>query len=125
MSVYYLLAGLLMFLLSIAHALWGERRIFNQLPTEAINDEFRMSLYVPWHQLTWVLFASGLGLILSAIGQELAFLPYFILAIVAGNLVTFFLICIVKRQTSLFAKTVPQTILFLILMVLIVLGILN
>lgn len=125
MNGFYIFAGLLLILLSVAHLIWGERRLFNLVSPDAIGQENYISLYIPWHQITFVLFASGVGMILAAVSDELAYLPYFILAIVAGNFAVFILICIVKRYTELFRKTIPQTILFLLLIVVIVLGIIS
>jgi len=110
-------------LLSIAHALWGERKIFNTLTTNPMSRETLVSLYVPWHQLSYVLALSGIGLMLSAFRVELAYLPYFIVAVVIGNFATFIVICMVKKQTELFGKTLPQTILFSLLIILIIVGI--
>ena len=123
MNSYYLLAGLLAILLSVAHALWGERYLFNQPSVRNMDPETQVSLYVPWHQISYVLLASGIGLLLAANLTALAGVPYFILALIAGNFVVFVVVLPVKKQTSLFSKTLPQAVLFLVLIVLIVLGI--
>ena len=125
MNTFYLIAGLMLILLSLAYALWGERKLFNLLTPNVVSQETIVSLYVPWHQVTFLLFSSGLALLLSAFRDELAYLPYFVLTIIIGNFAIFILICILKRQTELFGKTLPQTILFSLLIILILLGILS
>jgi hypothetical protein len=123
MNGYFLLAGLLLILLSVAHIIWGEKRLFNVVTADVIGQENFVSLYIPWHQGTFVLFASGVGMFLAASLDELVYLPYFVLVIVIGNLAIFILSCVVKRYTELFRRTVPQTVLFLLLIALIILGI--
>ena len=125
MNIFYLIAGLLLLLLAVAHAIWGERRIFKLLNRESMTAETEISLYVPWHQITYVLFSAGIGLLLSAFLPELAYVPAFIVAIIIGNFTVFVVILVVKQQTQLFRLTLPQTILFLLLIGLIVLGLLN
>ncbi len=71
MNVYYLLAGLLVIFLAVAHAFWGEKRIFDLLKPDDMDDELRISLYVPWHQISYLLFLSGIMLLLSAFSDEL------------------------------------------------------
>ncbi|MBZ0300977.1 MAG: hypothetical protein K8J31_14615 [Anaerolineae bacterium] len=122
MNIFFLAAGLLLLLLSIAHALWGETRLFKLLTPPAADGETFVSLYVPWHQITYLLAASGMALIYSAIQGGASSLTYFVLAIVAGNFSLFILICLIKGQTQLFKKTIPQTVLFLLLIMLIILG---
>ena len=125
MNNFYLIAGVLVLLLSLAHAIWGERRVFKQLNSDSMTAETRISLYVPWHQITYVLFSAGIGLLLAAFLPELAYVPAFIVAVIIGNFTVFVVILIVKRQTQLFGLTLPQTILFLLLIGLIILGLLN
>jgi hypothetical protein len=122
---YFLVAGLLLALLSVAHAVWGERRVFNVLTPTSTDAETYLSVYVPWHQLTGVLLLSGVALVLAAFQSALAVIPVFILALIAANLLVFFALVIGKRQTQIFARTLPQTVLFLLLIVLIILGIVS
>jgi len=123
MNGYFLVAGLLLTLLSVAHAVWGERRVFNVLTPNIIDAETNLSVYVPWHQLTGVLLLSGVALVLATFLSALAFIPVFILALIVSNLLVFFALVIGKRQTQIFAQSLPQTVLFLLLIVLIILGI--
>jgi hypothetical protein len=125
MNMYYLIAGLLVIFLSVAHASWGEKRIFALLKPDSMDDELRISLYVPWHQISYLLFLSGVTLILAAFSDEMTYLPRFILAVIAGNFTVFVVALVMKKQTQLFSATIPQTILFVVLMGLIALGILS
>ncbi len=124
MNGYFLIAGLLLVLLSVAHAIWGERRVFTILTPKTTDAETYLSVYVPWHQLTGVLLLSGVALLLTAFQSSApTFVPIFILAIITSNMLVFFGLVIGKKQTQMFARTLPQTVLFLLLIVLIILGI--
>jgi hypothetical protein len=124
MNGYFLIAGLLLSLLSVAHAIWGERRVFTILTPKATDAETYLSVYVPWHQLTGVLLLSGVTLLLSAFQSSVpTFVPIFILALITSNMLVFFGLVIGKKQTQMFSRTLPQTLLFLLLIVLIILGI--
>jgi hypothetical protein len=124
MNGYFLIAGLLLALLSVAHAIWGERRVFTVLTPNATDPETYLSVYVPWHQLTGVLLLSGVALLLTAFQSSApTFVPIFILALITSNVLVFFGLVIGKKQTQMFARTLPQTVLFLLLIVLIILGI--
>ena len=125
MNLFFLIAALLVLLLSFAHAFWGETRIFNVFTPDRVDAETHISLYVPWHQITYVLLASGIGLLLAAVSPDLRAVAAFIVAVIIGNFAVFVAILIVKKQTQMFAQTLPQTILFLLLIGLIVLGLLN
>ncbi len=123
MNGFFLVAGVMLALLSAAHAIWGERRVFNVLTLGSTDAETLLSVYVPWHQLTGILLLSGVTLLLAAFRLDMAPVPVFILALVAANMLVFFAVVIGKRQTQMFARTLPQTLLFLLVLVLITLGI--
>ncbi len=91
MNVYFLVAGLLLALLSVAHAVWGERRVFTVLTPNTTDAETYLSVYLPWHQLTSVLLLSGVALLLTALQPSVPTLvPVFILALIASNMLVFF-----------------------------------
>lgn len=124
MNGYFLIAGLLLVVLSVAHAIWGERRVFTVLTPKTTNAETYLSVYVPWHQLTGALLLSGIALLLTAFQSSVPkYVPIFILVLITSNLLVFFGIVIGKKQTQIFAQTLPQIILFLLLIILIILGI--
>lgn len=124
MNGYFLISGLLLALLSAAHAVWGERRVFTVVMPSTTDPEAYLSVYVPWHQLTGVLLLSGVALVLTGLQASTPTLvPVFIVALITSNVLVFFGLIIRKRQTQMFARTLPQTVLFLLLIVLIILGI--
>jgi len=125
MNLFFFVAGLLLMLLSIAHAFWGERNVFKTLAQANLPAETYVSIYVPWHQLTVVLFASALSLLLAAFSPELAALPYLVLVIVVGNFATFVFIGLQKSEAGIFRKATPQMVLFSALILLIIAGILS
>lgn len=116
MNVYFLAAGGLLILLALAHATWGEGQVFNRF---SLAPDLKMSVYVPWHQMTYVLFVCGVALLLAPGDSAL---PYFILALVAGNFAVFVAVCVLKKQTHLFSQSLPQMALFFVLINLLVLG---
>lgn len=124
MNGYFFIAGLLLALLSVAHVIWGERRVFTVLTPNTTDAETYLSVYVPWHQLTGALLLSGVALLLTAFQPSVpTFVPIFILALITSNLLVFFGLVMGKKQTQMFARTLPQTVLFLLLIVLIILGV--
>lgn len=125
MNVFFLLAALLILLLSVAHAVWGERKVFQILTTQTLDPEIYLSVYVPWHQLTYILALSGVALIVAAFDDSLEAIAVFVLGIVVGNLGVFVATCVIKKQTEMFSKTVPQTILFSVLIGLLIVGIVS
>lgn len=120
LNFYFAAAGLLLFLLSFTHALWGERRIFNRLNIS--RREF-LSLYVPWHQMTYILFLSGVGMILAALENGLLPLSYFVLALNLGNILVFTIVSLVRKETALIWQSVPQYLLFALLIIVLTAGI--
>jgi hypothetical protein len=124
MNGYFVIAGLLLALLSVAHAIWGERRVFTMLTPKTTDAETYLSVYVPWHQLTGALLLSGVALLLTAFQSSApTFVPIFVLALITSNMLVFLGLVIGKKQTQMFARTLPQIVLFLVLIVLIILGI--
>ena len=122
MNALFLLAAVLLGLLALAHAYWGETRIFPRLPAAGVDAETRLSLYIPWHQLTYVLALGAVGLLLGALRPDLRVLPAFVLAIVAGNMALFFVLSALKGQRALIGRSAPQIGLFAVLIALIALG---
>ncbi len=94
------------------------------LTPNTTDAETYLSVYIPWHQLTGVLLLSGVALLLTAFQSSApTFVPIFILALITSNMLVFFGLVIGKKQTQMFSQTLPQTLLFLLLIVLIILGI--
>ena len=122
---YFSVAGLLLFLLSFAHATCGEKKIFKQLNTTDMGKGTFLSLYIPWHQLTYILSLSGIGIILAAFKNEFLPLSYFILALILGNLLVFTLLCIIRKEIGLISQSIPQYFLFILLILLLTGGIVS
>ena len=59
MNIFFLLSGLLLTFLSVTHAVWGEKKLFNSIGKMCLEQELIISFYVPWHQLTFILFSKG------------------------------------------------------------------
>ena len=122
MNIYFLLAALLLLLLAFAHARWGEKKVF-PLIKEQFTGETYLSVYVPWHQLTWILALSGLFMFLAAIWKQgLASVAVFVLLLTMGNLVIFTILCWKQGEIKLITKSVPQYLLFGAVIILILLG---
>ncbi|MBC8401607.1 MAG: hypothetical protein H8E14_08980 [Candidatus Marinimicrobia bacterium] len=82
-----------------------------------------LSVYVPWHQLTWILALIAFFLFLAAFWKEgLTSLVIFILLVLIGNLVIFTVLCWKRGKVKLITKSAPQYILFGLTIVLILIG---
>ena len=125
MNIYFSVAGLLLFLLSFAHATWGETKVFKQLNTDEMGEGTFLSLYVPWHQLTYIRSLSSVGIILAAFKNEFFSISYFILALILGNLLIFTLLCLIRKEIGLIKQSIPQYFIFILLILLLTLGIVS
>ena len=122
MNIYFLLAALLLLLLAFAHARWGEKKVFPLIKEQFTGETF-LSVYVPWHQLTWILALSGLFMFLASIWQQgLASVAVFVLLLNIGNLVIFTILCWKQGEIKLITKSVPQYLLFGAVIILILIG---
>ncbi|MHA2330284.1 MAG: hypothetical protein ACXACR_17325 [Candidatus Hodarchaeales archaeon] len=125
MNVFYLIGGLLSILLSVAHAIWGEKQIATELKESNLSELTKAGFYISWHQITIVLLINGVTLVIlslldSIINNEI--LAFFIIIIIIGNISVFIIISLLKYK-NIFNQTIPQTILFAIMIVFIILGI--
>ncbi|MBU1077946.1 MAG: hypothetical protein KKH98_11680 [Spirochaetes bacterium] len=123
MNIFFLLSGLLLFLVSAAHAWWGEKNLFPAFFKESLPDGMKVSLYVPWHQSTFMLFTFGLFMIMASLQNSFFMVSYLVLTVITGNLIIFTLTCIVKKEQKVLADSVVQYVLFFLLILFIVLGI--
>ncbi|HML21559.1 MAG TPA: hypothetical protein PKD09_07930 [Aggregatilinea sp.] len=124
MNVFFLIAALLLFLLVVAHTIWGEKMLFGPLKAQAALDgEQFVSLYVPWHQGTYLLLLCGVAMVWAAIDDSITELPWAVLAVAAGNLMVFLALSVMQGQMDLIKNSVPQTVLFLVLIALLLAGI--
>jgi hypothetical protein len=126
MNWFYLAAGALTLFLSIAHAIWGQKTIIAELKDSGLSEMARSGFFVSWHQTTAMLFITGLTLILMALGLFKTTKPMgiFILCLVIGNFLVFTVTCVLWHRPIL-VQTLPQTLMFVVLIVLIAVGIIK
>ncbi len=70
LNEYALTAGLLLLFMAIAHAVYGETVVFSDLRFLSFDRALFATVYVPWHQMSFVLLISSLGLIFSSFKGE-------------------------------------------------------
>lgn len=119
----YLISGLLTILIAVAHAIWGEKQIIPDLKKSKLSEITEAGFYVSYHQITNTLLASGIALVLAAIIDNIVgnALALFILIIIIGNISVFIGISLSKYK-SVFGQTVPQIIIYSVIILLIILG---
>ena len=129
LNEYVLTAGLLLLFMSVVHAVYGETVVFSDLRFLSFDRALFATVYVPWHQMSLVLFISSIGLILSSFNKEHRSIQPFVLLVILSNLVIF-IIAIINgddiKGTSraiLISLAWPQFFFFLVLVLLIGLGI--
>ncbi len=123
MNIYFLISALLLFMLAFAHGWWGEKKVFPKIRNVDLAASTYLSVYVPWHQLTWILALSAFFLFLAAFWKEgLTSLVIFILLVLIGNLIVFTTLCLKRGEVKLITKSAPQYLLFGLTIVLIVIG---
>jgi succinate dehydrogenase hydrophobic anchor subunit len=108
-------SGLLLVALCILHIVFGEKNYFNTKEKRGIAG------YVPYHQISVVMFLEGVGMIYSAINFNMQ-IPVFILLLILASLTTFVVIGIKEKEEETIKDSMPQLILFGIVLLLIVLG---
>src|SRR5271157_4551149 len=123
MNLYLLIAGIFLIFLSIVHAVFGELTVFQPIFQSNLNSLLKISVYVPWHQLTLVLLLSGISQVIAAFRQKQRTISTFILAIVVGNLSVFLGISIIESNWAVLENSIPQYVLFAIILVFMILGI--
>ena len=109
-------SGLLLIALCILHVVFGEKNYFNTKEKRSIAG------YVPYHQISVVMFLEGAGMIYSAFDLNLQ-LSVFILFLILASLTTFVVICIKENEAEVIKASMPQFILFGFVILFIVLGI--
>lgn len=109
-------SGLLLIILCILHIVFGEKNYFNTKEKRSIAG------YVPYHQISVVMFLEGAGMLYSGFNFNLQ-LSVFILLLILTSLSTFVVICIKENEAEVIKASMPQFILFGIVIMLIFLGI--
>lgn len=125
MNIYLAAAGVMSLGLALTHAFWGEKNLVGKLMEFDLESLTSLGFYVSYHQITSVLIINGLGLFNAAMSTDptITFmLSVFILAIIIGNFGVFMLISF-RKDPSILKMTLPQTVLFVIKIMLIIVGI--
>jgi hypothetical protein len=128
LNEYALTAGLLLLFMAVAHAIYGETVVFNDLRFLNFDRALFATVYVPWHQMSVVLLVSSFGLIFSSFKGEHRSIQAFVLFVALSNIVIL-IIAIVNgsglhaEDTIMIFQVWPQFIFFLVLVLLIILGI--
>ena len=123
--MYFLLAGILAAIIGIVHAYWGEKNMAPELNASDMSSFTKIAWYIPYHQITWVLLVSGIALM--GIGvfdtvEGVKNIGMLIEAVTVGNFAVFLMIG-ASKDSSVITKSVPQLILFTVLMILLTLGV--
>jgi hypothetical protein len=127
LNEYGLTAGLLLLFMAIAHAVYGEEVVFNDLQFMAFDRALFTTIYVPWHQMSLVLVICAIGLIISSFRTEHKSIQAFVLLLVLSNLAILSVallrgVAFSSANTLLIFQAWPQFFFFLVLVLLIVLG---
>jgi hypothetical protein len=128
LNEYALTAGLLLLFMAVAHAIYGETVVFNDLRFLNFDRALFATVYAPWHQMSLVLLISSIGLIFSSFKGEHRSIQPFVLFVVLSNVIIL-IIAIINGSgvhagdTIMIFQVWPQFIFFLVLVLLIILGI--
>lgn len=125
MNLFYLIGGLICLFLAVAHALWGEKEISSELKESNLSELTKAGFYISYHQITITLLVNGIALVIISIFDTVVgidFLAILVIGIIIGNISVFILISLTNYRST-FKQTIPQTIIFGILVILIILGI--
>lgn len=127
LNEYGLAAGLLLLLMAVAHAVYGEAVVFNDLQFMAFDRALFTTIYMPWHQMSLVLVICALGLIISSVRSGHKSIQTFVLLLVLSNLgiLSYALLRgapFASANTLLIFQVWPQFFFFVVLVLLIVLG---
>jgi len=123
MNWFYLISGLLTVLIAVAHAIWGEKQIIPELKESKLSELTEAGFYISYHQITITLLVSGIALVIASMLDNTVgiILAFFVLIIIIGNISVFIAISLSKYKSA-FSQTVPQIIIYSIMVLLIILG---
>ena len=130
LNEYGLTAGLLLLFMAIAHAVYGETVVFNDLQFMSFDRSLFTTIYVPWHQMSLVLIISAVGLIISSFRKEHKSIQAFVLLLIFSHLIIHTIailngVSFGTVNTLLVFQTWPQFFFFLVLTLLIAMGLLK
>jgi hypothetical protein len=91
-----------------------------------VPEETIISYSISWHQISKNLLVTGVTLVIISFfdlitGFEI--LALFILIQIIGNIMVYSLIIIIKKKLEFFKKTLPQLLIYMIMVIFIFLGI--
>ena len=117
---YFFVSGIISLLLGAAHTWWGITNAFPEImQVPALS---RASFEASWYQVGATLFVGGIVLLIHSFGRFLpGSVPTVVLAIYSVNFIVGLLVLGVQYP-RLLAQTVPQLVLFSMLLVLLALG---
>jgi hypothetical protein len=124
MNHFYLAAGILSLILSAAHAIWGQSQVMPDLNSSNAAQLTKIAAFIVWHQITGMLFVSGIALITFAIKRTISgakIAAALILCLVVMNF-AIFIITGAVWMPELLTQSVPQHVMFTGLIVLLIMG---
>ena len=123
MNGYYLASAILLFLLAVAHTIWGHRNLELRDMGSARRRLTTASLLISWYQGAAALVIAGLVLLWSSLTPEgpAKLIGWIALGMLGANLLIFLAIVFLKFRW-LFRHTAPQMVYLAVVMGLIALG---
>ena len=121
----FLVAGILAFLFSIGHAVYGQRNIMGHIYTSSMPSFTQHMLFVIWNQPTVFHFLSAIVLVIAATSSQSSTtdpLAGFIALVTLGFFLNYVVTSLVKNKSAL-QQIIPQAIGVLVYLVIIAIGI--
>lgn len=125
MNRYYFIASLLIIGLAIAHALWGELNLFQEVINYPVPQDIITFFQVAWHQLTVMLGLMGILLFFFTLFHKKTserLIATLLLLQLASNLSLFIFIARTKAQNALLLESIPQFSICLFILFLLLCG---
>ena len=125
MNFFFLTGGVLAIILAVTHGMWGEKQIIPDLKKSGLPDLARIGFHISWHQVGMVLLVSGISLAViaffnSCTGSKTG--AIIIACLTIANFMVFLVLSFIHRK-ALLGESIPQIILFVVLIALILCGI--
>jgi hypothetical protein len=125
MNMYTFFSGIFLIILSASHVIYGIRAVFRDVFLLDIPEHVKTSLFIPWHELTFILFALGIAQIVVAYRKSLKSISVLILIILFGYEALFFMLSYARKDWFVLSSSIPQQVLIGILIILTIIGILK
>lgn len=128
MNFYLIMSGILSSLLSVAHAVWGEKYVIKESELSKVSNLTKVAFRISWHQISSLFFITGIFSFILGLREEIdeafKYFILFVLLITTSNFIIFLIFMSLKAKDSL-KMTVPQVVLFLVLIGLKIMGYLS